>query len=157
MKKALIAVLIIPLVLISLWFVHCSVEEVTLSRMIEDFDLPIYIPNGFADGKKDYSCGFDAHLIWKYELNEKEVSQMEKDLTNGIWKTAEKEQYQDMVSFFFTENNSTINDVPKELTSAEGKYWCLYDNKNFVDESDFGKVFIYDSINETYWCSWYSM
>lgn len=131
-------------------FIYSTVDNRTLKNTIKDYDVEIFAPLGMADEYEDLArFTFDDHRIWKYKLNRKEAEQMSEELKNSYWFEFSDDVKKE--TEFYLTDEKWYEDLSDEVYCC---LYCTYHNK-FVDFSDEGLVsflFLYDALNQEYYC-----
>jgi len=151
MKKVLCGVFVALALLVAVVVVYTTVDSRTLKNTLAHFqDIEIFAPLGMADEYEDLArFTFDDHRIWKYKLNRKEAEQMSEELKNSYWFEFSDDVKKE--TEFYLTDEKWYEDLSDEV------YCCLYCTYHniFVDFSDEGLVsflFLYDALNQEYYC-----
>lgn len=105
-----------------------------LAKMTCTERIDIFIPPGIADEYRNpMAMTFDDARVWKYSLNEKEISLIEKELEGGKWSPFTSDRH----NMFFTHTETEIPDGELYAYTPSDKPSLL---------------FVFDSVNNNYYC-----
>lgn len=159
MKRRTKVLLSVCAVLILTAGIFISAVEINARILAKNINtVNVCVPKGLADKYWDYMFySFDDHRIWEYSLNAEEAAAVEAELNNGKWKKPTKEEYDTIISVFFTIYPDSIK--PEKMT--DNVFYCLYNDLSgeFVEiKSEIplrgakSPLFVYDVTQKTYWC-----
>lgn len=124
-----------------------AIRERTLSVRFDSKD--IFIPKGMCNEYKSEALREEI-TVWKYILNDKEREEIEKQLGNSPWVSADSYEF----GFYLPDGY-----YPDGL--SENLYYCIYDfeedafdnfNRNFPIIFESRMLFLYDADAGNYYC-----
>lgn len=127
MKQKRIFALLLAVLLCAGLLDFFVVSPRTLRRQTALKTQTIFLPHGMADHYHDFlPVSIDVHQQWEYTLGKKEVAAMEADAKNGVWRTPDKAEWQDICATFFSMGAEAL--LPAALTNGRRDVLCcIYD------------------------------
>ncbi len=124
--------------------------------VIDKYSISVFYPKGIADKYENIFAGInEEHKLWKYNLNNKEITDINDDLTNGAWQPLCCDELEYVYKAYFNEDFLNFNETDQ-------LYYCLYDleNENYIniDISDTllycqeNLLFVYNKTTAEYYC-----
>lgn len=158
-RKQLVAVIVIVVCLLTI----LSALVYTKYKRIDDYiiDLNIvYTPNTVAKKAHRDIFSIDSFDYWVFELNEKQKSEIERELTSDNWTNEKNDYCYKAFSFVLDDLNA------KSILYDDDTYVCIYDYRNKevtkVEESsgqmlpEQNLVFLYNQRTNLYLCCYFT-
>lgn len=125
-------------------------------------DVPVYVPDGISDEYEDAKKGFlnEWQEIWMYELSDNEASEIDAELSNGIWRLFSDDEC-DYI------NEAYFSDIKFNCNKSDELFYCLYDcrtegftalnTSNTLLYSERQILFVYNKTVGDYYCVYIGM
>ncbi len=156
LKKSIIAFIVLFSVIV-IFALSFKIHARTFSNFVIDkYSISVFYPKGIADKYKNIFVGINEdHRLWKYNLNNKETTNINNDLTNGVWQSIPYDGFQYIYKVYFSEYLFDYN-ITDEI------YYCLYDLRKEeyinIDINDTllycqeNLLFVYNKTTAEYYC-----
>ncbi len=157
MKRKRVIIIIIALLIGAALLDVFVISPRTVRKNVDTENITVFIPKGMANHFHDYMYdSFDDQRVWKYKLSKREAAAIKNELNNGIWKEVDAEAVDEITGVFFD-----LVGVNKPDNLTQNVYYCIFDDAldNFIDINGDNAIlgwhrdlFLYDSLNDLYWC-----
>lgn len=147
------------LIFVSIPIILFRLHTFTFSNFIVDENaITVFYPNGVANGYKGITVisTNEDHRIWKYELNKKEIENLNNDVSIGAWQKMTYEEIKYINEVYF---NAYLFDYKE----SDEIYYYLYDleigiHRNNIDIDNkllYGQenlLLVYNKTDSEYYC-----
>ncbi len=147
------------LIFVSIPIILFRLHTFTFSNFIVDENaITVFYPKGVANGYKGITVisTNEDHRIWKYELNKKEIENLNNDVSIGVWQKMSYEEIKYINEVYF---NAYLFDYKE----SDEIYYYLYDleigiHRNNIDIDNkllYGQenlLLVYNKTDSEYYC-----